>query len=80
MTKLLKEGKIITKKQMKDYTIKQQEHHLSLNNVESQNKDHSSIEIPNQIKVNITKQQHELETPIAKISLSSLLSMKILRH
>ena len=31
-----------------------------------QNKDQTSITIPKQIDVNITKQQHELETPIAK--------------
>ena len=46
--------------------IKNQEHHPSLNKVESQNKDQTSIAIPNQIDVNITKHQHELETPIAK--------------
>ena len=34
--------------------------------MESQNKDPTSIVIPNQIDVNITKQQHELETLIPK--------------
>ena len=34
--------------------------------MESQNKDPTSIVIPNQIDVNITKQQHELETSIPK--------------
>ena len=71
MTKLLKEGKVINKKKSEGQdpfysNIKNQEHHPSLNKVESKNKDQTSIEIPNQIEVNITKQQHKLETPIAK--------------
>ena len=71
MTKLLKEGKVINKKKSERLdsfysNIKNQEHHPSLNKVESQNKDQTSIAIPNQIDVNITKHQHELETPIAK--------------
>ena len=34
--------------------------------MESQNKGQTSIAVPNQIEVNITKQQHESETSIAK--------------
>ena len=34
--------------------------------MESQNKDQTSIAIPNQIDFNITKHQHVLQTPIAK--------------
>ena len=64
MTKLMKEGKVINKKTSEGLdsfysNIKNQEHH-------PRNKDHTSTEIPNQIDVNITKHQHELETPIAK--------------
>ena len=90
MTKLMKEGKIINKKTSEGLdsfysNIKNQEHHMSLSKLESQSKDQTSIAIPNQIDVNITKHQHELETPIAKKkskppNAPNLLSMKILKH
>ena len=59
ITKLLKEGKIINKKTSEGLdsfysNIKNQEH-PSLNKVESQNKDQTSIAIPNKLDVNITK-------------------------
>ena len=71
MTKLLKEGKVINKKTSEGLgsfysNIKNQEYHPSLNKVESQKKDQTSIPISNQIDANITKNQRVLETPIAK--------------
>ena len=52
MTKLLKKGKVINKKTSERLdpfysNIKNQEHHPSLNKVESQNKDQTSIPMPN---------------------------------
>lgn len=67
----MKEGKVINKKKSEEHdpfysNIKNQEHHSSLNKAKLKNKYQTSLKIPNQIEVNITKKQQELESPIAK--------------
>ena len=76
MTKLLREEKVINKKTSEGLNsfysnIKNQEHYPSLNKRESQNEDQTRIEVPHQIKVNITRQQDESEIPISKIEIKA---------